>query len=189
MKVAAAKALAALAREDVPDEVAGAYSGQRLQFGPDYLIPTPFDPRLVSAVPPAVAEAAMKSGVARTTIKDMDAIIAPTLSARLDPTVGSLHNIFEEVKANPKRVVFAEGEEEKTIRAATVFRNAGYGEPILIGRDEVVMRTMEGLGMRWQPMRWRFTTHDSPNATSITRIFCTSGCSATAGSIAIASAW
>jgi malate dehydrogenase (oxaloacetate-decarboxylating)(NADP+) len=147
MKVAAAEALAALAREDVPDEVAGAYSGLRLQFGPDYLIPTPFDPRLISAVPPAVAEAAMKSGVARTTIKDMDAYRA-ALSARLDPTVGSLHNIFEQVKANPKRVVFAEGEEEKTIRAATVFRNSGYGEPILIGRDDVVVRTMEGLGMR-----------------------------------------
>jgi malate dehydrogenase (oxaloacetate-decarboxylating)(NADP+) len=147
MKVAAAKALAALAREDVPDEVAGAYSGMRLQFGPDYLIPTPFDPRLISAVAPAVAEAAMKSGVARTTIKDMNAYRA-SLSARLDPTVDSLNNIFEEVKANPKRVVFAEGEEEKTIRAAMVFRNAGYGEPILIGRDDVVMRTMESLGIR-----------------------------------------
>jgi malate dehydrogenase (oxaloacetate-decarboxylating)(NADP+) len=147
MKIAAARALAALAREDVPDEVAGAYSGQRLQFGPDYLIPTPFDPRLISAVPPAVAEAAMKSGVARTTIKDMDGYHA-SLRARLDPTVGSLHNIFEEVKANPRRIVFAEGEEEKTIRAAMVFRNAGYGEPILIGRDDVVTRTMEGLGIR-----------------------------------------
>jgi len=147
MKVAAAKALAALAREDVPDEVAGAYSGRRLQFGPDYLIPTPFDPRLVSAVPPAVAEAAMKSGVARTTIKNLDSYRA-SLSARLDPTVGSLHNIFEKVKANPKRVVFAEGEEEKTVRAAMVFRNAGYGEPVLIGRNDVVMRTMEGLGIR-----------------------------------------
>ena len=147
MKVAAAGALAALAREDVPDEVAGAYSGRRLQFGPDYLIPTPFDPRLVSAVPPAVAEAAIKSGVARTTIKDLDSYRA-SLSARLDPTVGSLHNIFEEVKANPKRVVFAEGEEEKTVRAAMVFRNAGYGEPVLIGRNDVVMRTMEGLGIR-----------------------------------------
>ncbi len=147
MKVAAAEALAALAREDVPDEVAGAYSGRRLQFGPDYLIPTPFDPRLIAAVPPAVAEAAMKSGVARTTLKDLDFYRA-SLTARLDPTVGSLYNIFEEVRANPKRVVFAEGEEEKTIRAATVFRNAGYGEPVLIGRDNVVLRTMEGLGMR-----------------------------------------
>ena len=147
MKVAAAKALAELAREDVPDEVAGAYSGNRLQFGPDYLIPTPFDPRLVSAVPPAVAEAAIKSGVARTTIKDMESYRA-ALRARLDPTVSSLHNIFEQVKASPKRVVFAEGEEEKTIRAATVFRNTGYGSPILIGRDDIVAKTMEGLGMR-----------------------------------------
>jgi malate dehydrogenase (oxaloacetate-decarboxylating)(NADP+) len=147
MKVAAAEALAALAREDVPDEVAGAYSGRRLQFGPDYLIPTPFDPRLISAVPPAVAEAAIKSGVARIALKDMDGYRA-SLRARLNPTVGSLNNIFEEVKANPKRVVFAEGEEEKTIRAALEFRNAGYGEPILIGRDDVVIKTMEGLGIR-----------------------------------------
>ena len=147
MKVAAARALAALAREDVPDEVAGIYSGRRLQFGPEYLIPTPFDPRLVSAVPPAVAEAAMKSGVARTTITDMNAYRA-SLSARLDPTVSSLYNIFEEVKANPKRVVFAEGEEEKTIRAAQAFRNAGYGIPILIGRDDIVAQTMEGLGLQ-----------------------------------------
>ena len=147
MKVAAAEALAALAREDVPDEVAGAYSGQRLQFGPDYLIPTPFDPRLISAIPPAVAKAAIKSGVARAKMADMNSYRA-SLSARLDPTVDSLNNIFEEVRANPKRVVFAEGEEEKTIRAAMVFRSAGYGEPILIGRDDVVLKTMESLGIR-----------------------------------------
>jgi len=147
MKVAAAHALAELAREDVPDEVAGAYSGRRLQFGPEYLIPTPFDPRLISAVPPAVAEAAIKSGVAPKPIKNMDNYRAE-LSGRLDPTVSSLHNIFEEVKANPKRIVFAEGEEEKTIRAAAVFRNAGYGHPVLIGRDDNVTRTMEGLGLQ-----------------------------------------
>jgi malate dehydrogenase (oxaloacetate-decarboxylating)(NADP+) len=147
MKVAAAEALAALAREDVPDEVAGAYSGRRLQFGPDYLIPTPFDPRLMSAVPPAVAEAAIKSGVSRIKMPNVNAYRA-SLRARLDPTADSLHHIFEEVKANPKRVVFAEGEEEKTIRAAMEFRNAGYGEPILIGRDDVVLKTMESLGIR-----------------------------------------
>jgi len=146
MKVAAARALAALAREDVPDEVSGAYSGQRLQFGPDYLIPTPFDPRLIAAVPPAVAEAAMKTGVARTEIKDLNAYRA-SLTARLDPTVGSLHGIFERVKANPKRVVFAEGEEDRVIRAAQVFRNAGYGTPVLIGRDDIVARKMAQLGL------------------------------------------
>jgi malate dehydrogenase (oxaloacetate-decarboxylating)(NADP+) len=146
MKVAAATALAALAREDVPDEVAGAYSGRRLQFGPDYLIPTPFDPRLVSAVPPAVAEAAMRSGVARTQIADMNGYRA-ALAARLDPTVGSLNLIFEQVKANPRRVVFAEGEEERVIRAALAFRSAGYGSPILIGRDDIVARKTETLGL------------------------------------------
>jgi malate dehydrogenase (oxaloacetate-decarboxylating)(NADP+) len=146
MKVAAARALAALAREDVPDEVSGAYAGQRLQFGPDYLIPTPFDPRLIVAVPPAVAEAAMKSGVARTEIEDLDAYRA-SLAARLDPTVGSLHSIFERVKANPKRVVFAEGEEDRVIRAAQVFHNAGYGTPVLIGRDDIVARKMAQLGL------------------------------------------
>ncbi|MBK20567.1 MAG: NADP-dependent malic enzyme [Rhodospirillaceae bacterium] len=145
MKVAAAKALAELAREDVPDEVSGAYSGQRLQFGPDYLIPTPFDPRLITAVPPAVAEAAIKTGVARKNISNIDSYKS-SLEARLDPTVGSLNEIFEQVKKQPKRVVFAEGEEEKVIRAAQVFRNSGYGTPVLIGRDDVVADKMAALG-------------------------------------------
>ncbi len=145
MKVAAAEALAALAREDVPDEVSGAYSGQHLQFGPDYLIPTPFDPRLISAVPPAVAAAAIKTGVARKKISNMNTYRA-ALEARLDPTVGSLNEIFEQVKKQPKRVVFAEGEEKKVIRAAQVFRNSGYGTPVLIGRDDVVAEKMSALG-------------------------------------------
>jgi malate dehydrogenase (oxaloacetate-decarboxylating)(NADP+) len=146
MKIAAARALAALAREDVPDEVAGAYAGRRLQFGPDYLIPTPFDPRLIAAVSPAVAEAAMKTGVARTRIGDMNAY-RRSLLARLDPAADSLQAIFERVKANPKRVVFAEGEEEKTIRAAQAFYNAGFGTPVLIGREQAVRDTMAGLGL------------------------------------------
>jgi malate dehydrogenase (oxaloacetate-decarboxylating)(NADP+) len=146
MKIAAAKALAALAREDVPDEVAGAYSGRRLQFGPDYLIPTPFDPRLMVAVPPAVAIAAMESSVARQPIRDMDAY-RRALSGRLDPTADALQLIFEKVKQNPRRVVFAEGEEEKVIRAALAFRNAGLGTPVLIGRDELIATTIERLGL------------------------------------------
>ena len=146
MKIAAAKALAALAREDAPDEVKEVYSGQRLQFGPDYLIPTPFDPRLIAAVPPAVAEAAMKSGVARKKIDDMHGY-RQALSARLDPTADSLQRIFEQVRANPRRVVFAEGEEEKVIRAALSFRNAGYGAPILIAREERVADTLKALGL------------------------------------------
>ncbi|WP_119460462.1 NADP-dependent malic enzyme [Rhodospirillaceae bacterium SYSU D60014] len=146
MKIAAAEALAALAREDVPDEVDAAYSGRRLRFGPDYIIPVPFDPRLISAVPPAVAKAAMDSGVARAPIEDMNAYRA-RLKARLDPTATSLELIFEAARSHPKRVVFAEGEEEKVIRAAVAFRNAGYGTPILIGREDRVAATMKAVGL------------------------------------------
>ncbi len=146
MKIAAAHALADLAREDVPDEVDAAYSGRRLRYGPDYLIPAPFDPRLVVAVPSAVAQAAMETGVARKPIADM-AAYRNELSARLDPTSGSLQAIFDAVRADPRRVVFAEGEEEKSIRAAIAFRNAGYGTPVLIGREDRVRATLERLGL------------------------------------------
>ncbi|MEO1226847.1 MAG: NADP-dependent malic enzyme [Pseudomonadota bacterium] len=147
MKIAAAEALAELAREDVPDEVDQAYAGRRLRYGPEYLIPVPFDPRLIGAVPPAVAKAAMDSGVARRPIADMDTY-RQTLRSRLDPTVDSLQLIFEKVRSSPQRVVFAEGEEERTIRAALAYRNAGYGEPILIGREERVKETMARLGLQ-----------------------------------------
>jgi malate dehydrogenase (oxaloacetate-decarboxylating)(NADP+) len=146
MKIAAANALAELAREDVPDEVDAAYAGSHLRYGPEYLIPAPFDPRLITAVPKAVAQAAMDSGVARRPIIDMDAYAAE-LSARLNPTAGSLHDIFEAVRQNPKRVVFAEGEEEKSIRAAYAFQQAGYGSAILVGREERVRETMTALGL------------------------------------------
>ncbi len=146
MKVAAAEALAKLAREDVPDEVARAYAGQRLRYGPDYIIPAPFDPRLIVAVPKAVAAAAVESGVARRPIEDM-AAYERQLLARLDPTAASLQNTFERVRANPRRIVFAEGEEETSIRAALAFRGAGYGTPVLVGRDERVRQTMEAIGL------------------------------------------
>ncbi len=146
MKMAAARALAELAREDVPDEVAAAYSGLHLRFGPDYIIPAPFDPRLIVAVPQAVAKAAMDSGVARKPIIDMESY-ANELAARLDPTAGSLQAIFERVRNNPKRVVFAEGEEEKSIRAAVAFRNAGYGTPVLVGREDRIRDSMDTLGL------------------------------------------
>ena len=129
MKIAAAEALAQLAREDVPDEVDAAYSGRRLRYGPDYIIPVPFDPRLIDKVPRAVANAAMDSGVARRPILDEDAY-ANELRTRLDPTASSLQRIFDQVRENPRRVVFAEGEEDRTIRAAVVFRDSGYGTPI-----------------------------------------------------------
>jgi malate dehydrogenase (oxaloacetate-decarboxylating)(NADP+) len=146
MKIAAAHAIAALAREDVPDEVDAAYAGRRLRYGPDYIIPVPFDPRLIASVPPAVAQAAMDSGVARRPIMDMEAY-RTSLSARLDPTTASLHLILERVHANPKRVVFAEGEEEKSIRAAIAFRNAGFGTPILVGREERVAEVARAAGL------------------------------------------
>jgi malate dehydrogenase (oxaloacetate-decarboxylating)(NADP+) len=146
MKIAAAEALAKLAREDVPDEVDRAYSGRRLRYGPDYVVPVPFDPRLIVEVSVAVAKAAMDSGVARKKIADM-AEYRRSLSGRLDPTSHWLQSLFEQVKANPRRIVFAEGEEERTIRAAVVFRDNGYGTPILIGREEQVRETMKSLGI------------------------------------------
>jgi malate dehydrogenase (oxaloacetate-decarboxylating)(NADP+) len=146
MKIAAAKALAELARSDVPDEVAAAYHGSRLRFGPDYLIPVPFDPRLISTIPPAVAKAAMDSGVARKTIADLEEY-ADTLSARLDPIAGSLQVIFDQVRHNPKRIVFAEGEEDRMIRAANVFASAGLGEAILIGREKEIQAVLVSTGL------------------------------------------
>jgi malate dehydrogenase (oxaloacetate-decarboxylating)(NADP+) len=147
MKIAAAEALAALAREEVPDEVDRAYAGRRLRFGPDYIIPAPFDPRLIVAVPKAVAEAAMTTGVARRPIEDLRAY-EHELAARLDPTAGSLDRIFTRVREAPKRVVFAEGEEEATIRAAFAFHAAGYGTPVLVGREELIHETMGELGLK-----------------------------------------
>jgi malate dehydrogenase (oxaloacetate-decarboxylating)(NADP+) len=146
MKVAAAKALAALAREDVPDEVSRAYAGQRLRYGPEYIIPAPFDPRLIVAVPKAVAAAAVQSGVARRPIEDMEAY-EQELMARLDPTAASLQNLFEQVRAKPRRIVFAEGEEEKSVRAALAFRGAGYGTPVLVGREDRVRKTLDAMGL------------------------------------------
>ncbi|MDP3239120.1 MAG: phosphate acyltransferase, partial [Reyranella sp.] len=146
MKVAAAEALAKLAREDVPDEVDRAYSGRRLRYGPDYIVPVPFDPRLIVEVSAAVAKAAMESGVAKKQIADM-AEYKRSLSGRLDPTSHFLQSLFEQVKSNPQRIVFAEGEEERTIRAAVMFRDNGYGTPILIGREEQVRETMKSLGI------------------------------------------
>ena len=146
MKIAAAQAIAELAKEDVPDEVANAYPGQRPQYGPNYIIPSPFDPRLISKVPAAVAKAAMETGVARKAIVDMDQY-ASDLAARLNPSEGLLQKIFQEVKENPKRVIFTEGEEEDMIRAATIFLNNGMGTPILIGREEIIQQKMSDIGL------------------------------------------
>jgi malate dehydrogenase (oxaloacetate-decarboxylating)(NADP+) len=147
MKVAAAEALAKLAREDVPEEVTAAYSGREMKYGPEYIIPAPFDPRLISTIPIAVAEAAMRTGVARKPISDFNAY-KRELSARLDPTVNSLSQIFDKVRANPQRIIFAEGEEEKTIRAAMHWRDNGYGQPILVGRADRIRAMMKHIGLK-----------------------------------------
>jgi malate dehydrogenase (oxaloacetate-decarboxylating)(NADP+) len=145
MKIAAARALAALAREDVPDEVAAAY-GARPKYGPDYIIPVPFDPRLISSVPPAVAQAAMDSKVARRPIVDMDAY-REQLRTRLDPIAGVLQRVFQNVRRQPRRVVFAEGEEEQVIRAAASFVQQGLGSALLVGREPRVRETAHAAGV------------------------------------------
>jgi malate dehydrogenase (oxaloacetate-decarboxylating)(NADP+) len=145
MKIAAARALADLAREDVPDEVAVAY-GARPKFGPDYIIPVPFDPRLISYVPPAVAKAAMDTGVARKPIVDMDAY-RTQLRSRRDPVAGVLAHVFERLRRQPKRVVFAEGEEEQVIRAAASFVHQRLGSALLVGREDRVRATAKAAGI------------------------------------------
>ncbi|HWE99482.1 MAG TPA: NADP-dependent malic enzyme [Caulobacteraceae bacterium] len=148
MKIACARALAALAREDVPDEVAAAYHGVSLKFGPDYIIPTPFDPRLIHYIPPFVAQAAMDTGVARSPIADMDAY-RERLARRLDPTAGFFQKISGSVQAAPqKRIVFAEGEEPAVIRAAFAFQSQGLGKALLVGREELVRENMALVGLK-----------------------------------------
>ncbi|MEE2917181.1 MAG: NADP-dependent malic enzyme [Pseudomonadota bacterium] len=141
MKIAAANAIAELARERVPEEVAAAY-GVRHSFGPEYIIPAPFDPRLMELVSIAVAKAAMDSGVATKPILDM-AAYRDALRARLNPTTAVLSLAYEGAKAHPKRVLFAEGEEEVVLRAAIAFKEGGYGTPVLVGRDDVYDRLRE----------------------------------------------
>lgn len=145
MKIAAAEAIAALARERVPDEVAVAY-GKNQQFGTEYIIPAPFDPRLIERISSAVAKAAMDSGVAQKPIEDFDAY-RNALKARLNPTTTVLTQVFEVLKKNPKRVVFAEAEDEVVLRAAIQYRDFGYGNPILVGRTQAVLDKLIELGV------------------------------------------
>jgi len=147
MKVACAEALAELARTPVPEEVAAAYAGKEMKYGAEYIIPSPFDPRLITDIPPAVARAAMETGVARRPIKDF-AAYRRALASRLDPASNSMAQIFDAVRANPKRVIFAEGEEEKVIRAALHWRDNGYGHPVLVGRPERIRQTIHRLGIK-----------------------------------------
>ncbi|MFT6331710.1 MAG: malate dehydrogenase (oxaloacetate-decarboxylating)(NADP+) [Lentimonas sp.] len=146
MKIAAANAIAELAREHVPDDVMKAYGKNDMKFGPNYIIPTPFDNRLISVVPVAVAKAAVESGVARKPIKDWDAY-AKRLQARRDPTANSLSLIFEKLKQNPKKMIFAEGEQPESIRVASMWRDHGYGKAVLIGKERIVLENMEEMGI------------------------------------------
>ncbi|MFC4293391.1 NADP-dependent malic enzyme [Sphingorhabdus arenilitoris] len=146
MKIAAAHALAQLARETVPEEVAAAYGGLAHKFGRDYIIPSPFDPRLMEIVASAVAKAAMDSGVAQKPIADMDAYRA-TLRARQNPTTSVLTRVYDAARAKPKRIIFAEAEEDVVLRAAIQFKQDGYGVPVLIGRDERVKQKLQELGV------------------------------------------
>ncbi|WP_287103773.1 NADP-dependent malic enzyme, partial [Brevundimonas sp.] len=152
MKVACAQALAALAREDVPDEVAAAYRGRKLKFGPDYIIPTPFDPRLIWYIPPFVAQAAMDSGVARVQIDDMDAY-RNALRSRVDPSAALMQKINSAVRGGPnKRIVFAEGEEPAVIRAAWGFKQADLGTPILVGREDLIRQNAAEAGLNFDDL-------------------------------------
>ncbi|QYF86687.1 NADP-dependent malic enzyme [Brevundimonas sp. PAMC22021] len=152
MKVACARALAALAREDVPDEVAAAYRGRKLKFGPDYIIPTPFDPRLIWYIPPFVAQAAMDTGVARQPIPDMDAY-RTELRSRVDPSAALMQKISSAVRSGPnKRVVFAEGEEPAVIRAAWGFKQAELGTPVLVGREDLIRQNAQEAGLNFDEL-------------------------------------
>ncbi len=146
MKIAAARALADLAREEVPDEVTSVYRGRHLRYGKEYLIPTPFDPRLITHVPPAVAHAAERSGVAQKPIESKVAYVNK-LRSRQDPTASRMQQIIDRVRDEPKRMVFAEGEEESSIRAAIAWQSNGLGTPILIGREEAVTSVMDSMGV------------------------------------------
>ena len=146
MKVAAAQAIAKLAREDVPDEVVAAYGGDRPHYGKNYIIPSTFDPRLITTIPTAVAKAAMDSGVAQRPIKDFDVYINE-LEARLDPSVGLMQGINSKIKKSKKRIVFAEGEDEESLKAAIAFKNYGLGEPILIANKEKLNESLKKIGL------------------------------------------
>ena len=145
MKIACAEALAALAREDVPDEVGVAY-GKKLTFGRDYIIPTPFDPRLIHRIPPAVARAGMDTGAARRPIIDMDAY-EQTLKSRMDPTAAILRGLNSRARAAQATMIFAEGDDPRVLRAAVQYQRAGMGKAIVVGRDSDVRQKLSAEGM------------------------------------------
>ena len=146
MKIAAAKAIATLAREEVPDEVVNAYGGERPRYGKEYIIPSTFDPRLISRIPAAVAEAAMKSGVARKKISDIESY-KDQLTNRLDPSMSIMQGINAQIKKRPKTVVFAEGEDQNMLKAAIAYKNSRLGTPIVIGNEKRVKEQLKEIGL------------------------------------------
>ena len=145
MKIAAANAIASLARERVPDEVVAAMGGERPKYGRDYIIPSTFDPRLISVIPVAVAKAAIKSGVARKKIENFD-IYSEQLKQRLDPSVTIMQGINNQIKKTNKKVVFADGEDENNLKAAIAFKNSGFGIPIIIAKEEIIKKKLKEIG-------------------------------------------
>ena len=145
MKIAAANAIASLARERVPDEVVAAMGGERPTYGRDYIIPSTFDPRLISVIPVAVAKAAIKSGVARKKIENFD-IYSEQLKQRLDPSVTIMQGINNQIKKTNKKVVFADGEDENNLKAAIAFKNSGFGIPIIIAKEEIIKKKLKEIG-------------------------------------------
>ncbi len=145
MKIAAANAIASLARDRVPDEVAAAMGGERPTYGKNYIIPSTFDPRLISVIPVAVAKAAIKTGVARKKITNFD-LYSEQLKQRLDPSVTIMQGINSHIKKNQKRVVFVDGEDENTLKAAIAFKNSGLGIPILVAKEKVVQQRLKEIG-------------------------------------------
>ena len=145
MKIAAANAIASLAKKRVPDEVVAAMGGDRPTYGKDYIIPSTFDPRLINVIPVAVAKAAIKSGVARKKIENFE-IYSEQLKQRLDPSVTIMQGINSQVKKNQKRVIFTDGEDENTLKAAIAFKNAGLGIPIIVAKEKIVKQRLKEIG-------------------------------------------
>ena len=145
MKVAAVRAIASLARGRVPDEVVAAMGGERPTFGRKYIIPSTFDPRLISVIPVAVAKAAIKTGVARKKIENFN-IYSEQLKQRLDPSVTIMQGINNQIKKTQKKVVFADGEDENTLKAAIAFKNAGLGIPLLVAKEEIIKKKLKEIG-------------------------------------------
>jgi malate dehydrogenase (oxaloacetate-decarboxylating)(NADP+) len=187
MKIACAEALAELAREDVPDEVAMAY-GRKLSFGRDYIIPTPFDPRLIYTIPPAVAKAGMDTGAARRPIIDMEGYRL-SLKARMDPTASIQQSLYARARQAQARMIFAEGDDERVLRAAVSYQRSGLGKALVVGEEADTKRRLEARGWATRCASWRSSTPPTPAISMPTRRFSTSGCSARGSTSATCTGW